>query len=478
RPGRPTVVPFPRGRPGPPPPQPLGPPAGMDRDAGIDFDVVAAMREQVATYLSDHTDPAGSGRGSTQQTRQLGAAYIARLVADMLGAQARAGGPPVSAAAEAAWCKAVADACFGLGRLQPYVDDVVNVANIDVYGCDDVVVEYRGGRLVRVPPVFRSDTELVEMIARAARYAPLAREFSDRTPLLTTRLAGGSRLTAQTRVSPRPGLTVRNHQFVEGITLDTLLHLGTIDRLLCLVLRAAVRAGWNIIISGEQSAGKTTMLRALCAETPPWQKLVVIEREAELFLERLARPGQVVPLEAQDANAEGAGAIDMTALVVHALRMNAGRLILGEARSDEIVALLTAMSAGSRGAMATIHANRAQDVFAVRIPSLAMMANPPLPVAFSHLHAAAGLHLVVHLEMATDLAPDGTPLRRRRYVSAVAEVTGLEDGHVTSNAIFAPGPDGRAIPGSAIHRLDELVTAGLDPRHLQSHPHGLWQETP
>jgi Flp pilus assembly CpaF family ATPase len=165
----------------------------------------------------------------------------------------------------------------------------------------------------------------------------------------------------------------------------------------------------------------------------------------------------------------------MTALVTHALRMNAGRLVLGEARSDEIVALLTAMSAGTRGAMGTIHANRAEDVFAIRIPSLAMMPPYALPVGFSALHAAAGLHLVVYLTMTTDYAADGTPARRHRYVSSVAEVTGLEGGRVASNQIFRPGPDGRAVPGSAIHRLGELVAAGLDPTVLDRHRGGLWE---
>lgn len=443
-----------------------------DAFATVDWAEVARLRELVATFLAEARE--GEGRPlSVADMRQLGAAHIAHLVRELVDRRSAAG-TAMSAAQEQAWRKAVFDAAFGLGRLQRYVDDP-EVANIDVYGCDDVVVEFRGGRLERVPPVAASDHELIEMIARAARYAPLSREFSDRAPLLTTRLASGSRLTAQMRVSPRPGLTVRNHQFVDGVTLDTLVGLGVIDTVLREVLRAAVRAGWNILISGEQGAGKTTMLRCLCAETPPWQKLVVIEREAELFLERLGRAGQVVPLEAQEANAEGVGEIGMTALVVHSLRMNAGRLILGEARSDEIVALLTAMSAGSRGAMGTIHANRAEDVFAIRIPSLAMMPPHGLPVEFSAMHAAAGLHLVVHLTMHTDLAADGTPARRRRYVSSVAEVTGLEGTRVASNQIFRPGPDGRAIPGSALHRLDELVRAGLDPAVLDAYPYGSWE---
>jgi len=447
---------------------------GPESMSASDWAEVTRMRELVATYLAEYSEADQGRRLTVADMRQIGQAYIAELVRDLVERRSQAG-IPLSAAAENVWRKAVFDAAFGLGRLQNYVDDIANVANVDVYGCDDVVVEYRGGRLARVPPVAASDTELVEMIARAARYAPLSREFSDRAPLLTTRLASGSRLTAQMRVSPRPGLTVRNHQFVEGVSLDTLVELGTIDLVLREVLRAAVHAGWNILISGEQGAGKTTTLRCLCAETPPWQKLVVIEREAELFLERLGRPGQVVPLEAQEANTEGVGEITMSTLVVHSLRMNAGRIILGEARSDEIVALLTAMSAGTRGAMGTIHANRAEDVFAIRLPSLAMMPPYALPVEFSAMHAAAGLNLVVHIALRTELAADGTPLRRRRFVTSVAEVTGLESGRVASNTIFRPRADGRAVPGAAIHRLDELVGAGLDPTILERHPAGLWE---
>jgi len=92
------------------------------------------------------------------------------------------------------------------------------------------------------------------------------------------------------------------------------------------------------------------------------------------------------------------------------------------------------------------------------------------------MHAAAGLNLVVHIALRTELARDGTPLRRHRFVTSVAEVTGLEGNRVASNTIFRPRADGRAVPGAAIHRLDELVAAGLDPTILERCPAGLWEQ--
>jgi hypothetical protein len=55
-------------------------------------------------------------------------------------------------------------------------------------------------------------------------------------------------------------------------------------------------------------------------------------------------------------------------------------------------------------------------------------------------------------------------------------VTGAEGPHVVSNEIYAPGPDGRAIPAAPIRSetLKELELAGFDPE-LLAQPGGWWQ---
>jgi hypothetical protein len=47
-------------------------------------------------------------------------------------------------------------------------------------------------------------------------------------------------------------------------------------------------------------------------------------------------------------------------------------------------------------------------------------------------------------------------------VSSIREVTGV-DGRVLSSEVFAPGPDGRAVPRAPMSCLGELAMHGYDP---------------
>ena len=49
--------------------------------------------------------------------------------------------------------------------------------------------------------------------------------------------------------------------------------------------------------------------------------------------------------------------------------------------------------------------------------------------------------------------------RLRRYVSSIREVNGV-DGRVLSSEVFAPGPDGRAVPHAPVACAAQLVEPG------------------
>lgn len=443
----------------------------------VDYALVRRLRRQVAERLSDELVALRARRqadiGAADQ-RMLARALIDDALASWVTERVRAGDPAPAAAVEDATSAAVFAALFGLGRLQQWVNDTA-IENIDVNGADEVWLSYAGGRLVRAPAVADSDDELVEMIQSFAAYlGQSTREFSSARPLLNLRLPDGARLSAWMGVSPRPGLTIRRHRLTD-ITLDDLLELGSVDAGLVAFLRAAVLARKNIVVTGGVNAGKTTLVRALANEVDPHERIVVVEKEYELGLDRLPdRHHQVVCLEARDPNAEGSGEVSLAALVVHALRMNPRRIIVGEVRGDELIPMLTAMGSGNDGSLCTLHANSAHAAFN-RMAAIGLACAQHLPADAAHLLAADAVDLVVHLTLDDDTARGGT---RERYVSEVLEVTGLgENARVATNTVYRAGADGRAVPATSPACLPDLVRAGFDPAFLDSPP-GWWPDPP
>ncbi len=443
----------------------------------VDYALVRRLRRQVAERLSDELVALRARRGSdvgAADQRMLARALIDDALAGWVAQRVRDGDPAPTAAGEDATSGAVFAALFGLGRLQRWVNDEA-IENIDVNGADEVWLSYAGGRLVRAPAVADSDDELVEMIQSFAAYlGQSTREFSSARPLLNLRLPDGARLSAWMGVSPRPGLTIRRHRLTD-ITLDDLRELDSLDSGLVAFLRAAVTARKNIVVTGGVNAGKTTLVRALANEIDPHERIVVVEKEYELGLDRLPdRHHQVVCLEARDPNAEGSGEVALAALVVHALRMNPRRIIVGEVRGDELIPMLTAMGSGNDGSLCTLHANSAHAAFN-RMAAIGLACPQRLPVEAAHLLAADAVDLVVHVSIRDDTASGGI---RTRHVSSVLEVTGLgENARVATNTIYRPGPQGRAVPATGPACLPDLVRAGFDPAFLDA-PAGWWTDPP
>jgi pilus assembly protein CpaF len=170
----------------------------------------------------------------------------------------------------------------------------------------------------------------------------------------------------------------------------------------------AVNAGWNLLVAGGTSAGKTTLLNALSGTIPAADRIVTIEETAEL---RLAQP-HVVRLEARPPNAEGAGAVGVRELVRAALRMRPDRLVVGEVRGAEALDMLQALNTGHDGSMSTIHANGPADALS-RLETLVLLADAGLPLAAVRAQVVASVDAVVFL------ARRAGGIRR---VEAIAEV--------------------------------------------------------
>jgi pilus assembly protein CpaF len=427
----------------------------------MDHSLVKRFRQEVGDRLaSQRRDDATAGLPpmSTEDERQFARAVIAQALEEFARQEIAQGSRPLEAEQEEAVAAGVHAALFGVGRLQPLLDDP-DIENIDINGCDNVFVSYADGRELSVEPVAENDEELVDLIQVLGAYSGLSsRPFDTANPQLDLRLPDGSRLSAVMDVCRRPSVSIRRARLGK-VFLSDLVGNGTILPDLGSMLSAAVAARKNLMIAGSTNAGKTTLLRALANEISPLERLVTVERALELGLDQFPElHPNVVAFEERLPNAEGVGGISMAELVRRSLRMNPSRVIVGEVLGDEIVTMLNAMTQGNDGSLSTIHANSAREVFN-RIGTYALQARERLPVEATQMLIAGAIDFVVFVEKRNDYHRGGT---LRRYVSSVREVTGV-DGRVLSSEVFAPGPDGRAMPRAAVSCIEELLEHGYEP---------------
>jgi pilus assembly protein CpaF len=428
-------------------------------------DTVAQVRAEVADALSSRLtqdESAGRARMSVSDQRAFARSVITKVFDQRARAAMTNGDVVLSVEEEERIEQSVFDSLFGLGRLQRLLDDP-DIENINANGCDVVWVRYADGRREQVGSIADSDEQLIELIrTAAARFGPSERRFDLGAPRLNLQLPDGSRLFAVMAVTGRPSLSIRRHRYLK-VGLDELVSMGTMSEIAAEFLAAAVKARLNIVVCGGTGAGKTTLLRALASEIPHYERLITIEDSLELGLDRYVElHGDVVAMEAREANVEGEGEVSLAELVRWALRMSPDRVVVGEVRGNELLPMLNAMSQGNDGSMCTLHANSSAGAFS-KLAAYAIQSQERLPLEATNLLVANAVDLVVFL--GHDAEGHG------RYLSSIREVTGADGAMVISNEIFAPGPEGRALPASPITQetRDQLGRVGFDARSLEQY---------
>src|ERR1700754_3031702 len=230
----------------------------------MDHSVAKRRRGEFGDQLAEQRrldSATGIAPMSGEDERQFARALISQVLEEHARSEVTAGRAPPNAQDEEDLAEAIHAALFGVGRLQPLLEDQ-QIENIDINGCDRVFIGYADGREVMAQPVAESDEELVELIQVLAAYSGLSsRPFDTANPQLDLRLPDGSRLSAVVDVPLRPAISSRRPRLGKVFLAD-LVGNGTMTPELASFLAAAVAARKNIMIAGATNAGKTTLLRA------------------------------------------------------------------------------------------------------------------------------------------------------------------------------------------------------------------------
>jgi pilus assembly protein CpaF len=308
---------------------------------------------------------------------------------------------------------------FGLGPLEPLLQDATT-NDILVNTHRKVYVE-RGGVLEKTNVVFKDEAHLSHIIDKIV--SQVGRRVDESSPMCDARLADGSRVNViiPPLAVDGPILSIRRFGKIP-VGAEQLLANRTVTAPIFEVLKAAVRAKLNIVISGGTGAGKTTLMNVLSGYIGDSERIITIEDSAELQLQQ----EHVVRLECRPPNVEGKGTVRQRELVINALRMRPDRIIVGEVRGEEALDMLQAMNTGHDGSLTTIHANSPRDAIS-RLETMALMSNLNLPEKALRQQIASAVALVVQISRLSD----GT-----RRITYVTEITGMTGDVVAMQDVF------------------------------------------
>src|SRR6476646_2419654 len=352
---------------------------------------------------------------------------------------------PLSGSERERICREVLQEVFGLGPLEPLLQDQT-ITDILVNTHRQVYVE-RGGILELTNVVLKDATHLRHIIDKIV--SNVGRRVDESSPMCDARLDDGSRVNVVIPPLAIDGPIMSVRRFGRTpVGIEQMLAKQAITAPMLELLKSAVKARLNIVVSGGTGAGKTTLLNALSSFISKHERIVTIEDSAELQLQQ----PHVVRMECRPPNVEGKGAVRQRELVINALRMRPDRIVLGEVRGGEALDMLQAMNTGHDGSLTTAHSNGPRDTLA-RLETMVLMAGMDLPLRAIREQVASAVDLIVH----QDRMQDGS-----RRITSITEVLGVEGDVIVMQDIFTFDHEGFE-DGRVIGRLKPT---GIRPKFM------------
>ncbi len=398
----------------------------------------AEIRRKVQERLVETLDP----RADTNNT-----ALIQRQVDELLTGVLDGEGVIMGRSERARLLEVILHDITGLGPLEDLLAEP-DISEIMVNGPRQIYVE-RKGKLQKVPTTFLNEEHAQRIIDRII--APLGRRVDESSPMVDARLKDGSRVNVIIRPISLLGPVITIRKFAkERITIEDMIRFGTVTREMADLLNACIKARLNVVVAGGTGSGKTTTLNILSGFIPDDERIVTVENAAELQL----RQDHVVTLESRPPSVEGTGEVTMMDLIINSLRMRPDRVIVGECRGGETLAMLQAMNTGHDGSLTTLHANTPRDAVS-RIETMCMMAGMDLPIKAIREQTSSAVDLIVQQSR----LKDGS-----RKIINITEVVGMEGDNIQLQDIFLFEQTGVDERGKIVGRLRPT---GVRPRFIE-----------
>ena len=336
-----------------------------------------------------------------------------------------------------------------LDILQELIDDD-SVTEIMVNGTEGIFLE-RNGRLLCWEKKITSKEKLEDMVQQIAGRCIV----NESVPVADARLSDGSRVSLVLPPVALNGPVITIRRFPKNpIHMDRLVELGAVTTEAAAFLRALVRSGYNIFISGGTGSGKTTFLNALSDFIPKEERIITIEDNAELQIQGAEN---LVRLEARQANTEGKNSVTIRDLIKASLRMRPDRIVVGEVRGEEALDMIQSMNTGHDGSLSTGHANSPRDMLS-RLETMILMAME-LPLSAIRRQIASAVDILIHLGRMRD---------RSRKVMEIVEITGYDraSGEITERTLFQleetkEQPMGVLVRKQELLHVEKLNRAGI-----------------
>ena len=228
------------------------------------------------------------------------------------------------------------------------------VSAIVVNRFDQIHVEEQG-RMEPVGAVFSSEEALQAVIARMI--APLGLRPERTGGVLEQRLVDGTWIHALFHPISRTGTTLYIRPPKQSSwELDQLVASETLSPQMTQFLNDCLQNRRNILLAGDPGSGRTTLLNAIALQIPTDERVLSVESVGEL---QLPHPNWVA-LETRAPDLYGNGTVNMRELIIHSLRINPQRLLVGDVDGAAMSELLPSLVAGLDGVCLTGRAHSSQ----------------------------------------------------------------------------------------------------------------------